>query len=49
MLSISIYPCRLMMSLSGNLSIKSLVDVVSREDVLQDSEYLETLLVAVPK
>ncbi|OAX39006.1 ATPase, V1 complex, subunit C [Rhizopogon vinicolor AM-OR11-026] len=34
---------------TGNLSVRSLVGVVSREDVIQDSEYLETCLVAVPK
>lgn len=34
---------------SGNLSVRSLADVVSGEDFIQDSEYLETLLVAVPK
>ncbi|KAJ7630705.1 hypothetical protein FB45DRAFT_916318 [Roridomyces roridus] len=34
---------------TGNLSLRSLVDVVSKEDFVQDSEYLETLLVAVPK
>ncbi|EJT97952.1 ATPase V1 complex subunit C [Dacryopinax primogenitus] len=33
---------------AGNLSVKSLVDVVPREVMVQDSEYLETLLVAVP-
>ncbi|KAG6832208.1 hypothetical protein H0H92_004173 [Tricholoma furcatifolium] len=33
----------------GNLSVRSLVDLVSKEDFVQDSEYLETLLVAVPK
>jgi len=33
----------------GNLSVRSLVDVVSKKDVIQDSEYLETQLVAVPK
>ncbi len=33
----------------GNLSSRSLVDVVKKEDVVQDSEYLETLMVAVPK
>jgi V-type H+-transporting ATPase subunit C len=33
----------------GNLSTKSLVGIVSKEDVVVDSEYLETLLVAVPK
>ncbi|KAG7529029.1 hypothetical protein FFLO_05822 [Filobasidium floriforme] len=32
----------------GNLSTKSLVGIVSKEDVVVDSEYLETLLVAVP-
>lgn len=35
--------------LSGNLSTRSLVGVVKKEDVVQDSEYLETLIVAVPK
>ncbi|KAJ6627167.1 hypothetical protein B0H10DRAFT_1779889 [Mycena sp. CBHHK59/15] len=34
---------------TGNLSLRSLVDVVSRDNFVQDSEYLETLLVAVPK
>lgn len=34
---------------SGNLSVRSLADVVSSEDFIQESEYLETLLVAVPK
>ncbi|KAF5368442.1 hypothetical protein D9758_002368 [Tetrapyrgos nigripes] len=34
---------------SGNLSVRSLVDIVSKEDFIQDSEYLDTLLVAVPK
>lgn len=33
----------------GNLSVRSLADVVSKEDVIQGSEYLETQLVAVPK
>ncbi|KAF7306712.1 V-type proton ATPase subunit C [Mycena indigotica] len=34
---------------TGNLSVRSLADVVSKEDFVQDSEYLETVLVAVPK
>lgn len=34
---------------TGNLSQKSLNDIVSKEDFVQDSEYLETLLIAVPK
>ncbi|KAF5382977.1 hypothetical protein D9757_006313 [Collybiopsis confluens] len=34
---------------TGNLSVKSLADVVSPEDFVLDSEYLETVLVAVPK
>jgi len=34
---------------TGNLSVRSLADVVSKNDFIQDSEYLETLLVAVPK
>ena len=35
--------------LSGNLSVRSLVDVVSKDDFIEGSEYLETVLVAVPK
>lgn len=34
---------------SGNLSVKMLNDVVKKEDFVTDSEFLETLLVAVPK
>lgn len=34
---------------TGNLSVRSLADLVSEEDFIQDSEYLETVLVAVPK
>lgn len=37
------------MLVRGNLSVRSLVDIVSKEDVINDSEYLETQLVAVPK
>jgi V-type H+-transporting ATPase subunit C len=33
----------------GNLSVRSLADVVSKDDFIQDSEYMETLLVAVPR
>ncbi len=33
----------------GNLSVRSLIGVVNKKDVVQDSEYLETLMVAVPK
>ncbi|KAF8649839.1 hypothetical protein AX16_005602 [Volvariella volvacea WC 439] len=33
----------------GNLSVRSLADIVDREDFIQDSEYLETVLVAVPR
>jgi V-type H+-transporting ATPase subunit C len=29
--------------------VKSLVDVVSKDNFIHDSEYLETVLVAVPK
>ncbi|THH02470.1 hypothetical protein EW026_g397 [Hermanssonia centrifuga] len=32
----------------GNLSVRSLADVVKKEHFLQDSEYMETLIVAVP-
>lgn len=34
---------------TGNLSVRTLNDVVKRDDFVVDSEYLETLLVAVPK
>ncbi|KAJ8588194.1 ATPase V1 complex subunit C [Rhizopogon salebrosus TDB-379] len=34
---------------TGNLAVRSLVGVVSKEDIIQDSEYLETCFVAVPK
>lgn len=34
---------------TGNLSVRSLIDIVSKEHMIQDSEYLETLLVAVPQ
>lgn len=34
---------------TGNLSVRSLVDVVPKDIFLSDSEYLETVLVAVPK
>ncbi|KAA8916230.1 hypothetical protein TRICI_001627 [Trichomonascus ciferrii] len=34
---------------TGNLSVRSLHDVLRREHFVQDSEYLTTLLVAVPK
>ncbi|WRT65749.1 uncharacterized protein IL334_002697 [Kwoniella shivajii] len=33
----------------GNLSQRSLTDVVKRNDLVEDSEFLETLVVAVPK
>ena len=33
----------------GNLSIRSLVDVVTKDNFVEDSEYMQTLLVAVPK
>lgn len=29
--------------------MRSLVDVVSKEDIIEDSEYMETVFVAVPK
>lgn len=29
--------------------MRSLADVVSKDDFIQDSEYLETVLVAVPR
>ncbi|KAK7694419.1 hypothetical protein QCA50_001605 [Cerrena zonata] len=34
---------------TGNLSVRSLADVVKPEQFIQESEYLETILVAVPK
>ncbi|KAF8226063.1 ATPase, V1 complex, subunit C [Tricholoma matsutake] len=33
----------------GNLSVRSLADVVSKDDLIQNSEYMETLFVAVPR
>src|SRR5579862_3705833 len=33
----------------GNLSQKSLSGIVKREDVVLDSEYLETIFIAVPR
>ncbi|KAJ1660362.1 Vacuolar ATP synthase subunit C [Dispira simplex] len=33
---------------NGNLSIRSLISVVKKEHVVEDSEYLQTLFVAVP-
>ena len=34
---------------SGNLLVRSLVDLVSKDDFVLDSEYLVTLMVVVPK
>nr|VWO95113.1 N/A [Ganoderma boninense] len=34
---------------SGNLSVRSLVDIVRKEHFINDSEYLQTVIVAVPK
>ena len=34
---------------SGNLSQRSLLDIVKKGHLVEDSEYLETLVVAVPK
>ncbi|KAF8599277.1 ATPase V1 complex subunit C [Ceratobasidium sp. AG-I] len=34
---------------TGNLSIRSLIDIVKREHVIPESEYMETKFVAVPK
>ncbi|KAI0286790.1 ATPase V1 complex subunit C [Russula aff. rugulosa BPL654] len=34
---------------TGNLSVRSLADIVSEDDLLQDSEYMQSILVAVPK
>lgn len=33
----------------GNLAVRSLAEVVSKDDFIPDSEYMETLMVAVPK
>ena len=33
----------------GNLSVRSLADIVSEDDLLQDSEYMQSILVAIPK
>ncbi|OJT14372.1 V-type proton ATPase subunit C 1, partial [Trametes pubescens] len=34
---------------TGNLSVRSLVDIVTQDHFINDSEYLQTVLVAVPK
>ncbi|KAG9074178.1 Vacuolar ATP synthase subunit C, partial [Ceratobasidium sp. UAMH 11750] len=34
---------------TGNLSVRSLIDIVKREHVIPESEYMETKFVAVPK
>ncbi|KAF8499175.1 hypothetical protein F5888DRAFT_151309 [Russula emetica] len=34
---------------TGNLSVRSLADIVSEDDLLQDSEYMQSILIAVPK
>ncbi|KAI0757223.1 ATPase V1 complex subunit C [Daedaleopsis nitida] len=34
---------------TGNLSVRSLVDIVRKEHFINDSEYMQTMLVAVPK
>lgn len=34
---------------TGNLSVRSLADIVSKDDLLQDSEYMQSVLVAVPR
>lgn len=39
----------MLISRRGNLSQRSLVDVVKKGDLVEDSEFMETLLVAVPK
>ena len=36
-------------SCSGNLMTRSLVDLVKKEDFVHESDYLQTLLVVVPK
>ncbi|GJE85935.1 ATPase V1 complex subunit C [Phanerochaete sordida] len=33
---------------TGNLSVKSLADIVQKEQFIEESEYMETILVAVP-
>jgi len=37
------------LSYRGNLSVRALAEIVKAEDFLADSEYMETVLVAVPK
>ncbi|EJD04380.1 ATPase, V1 complex, subunit C [Fomitiporia mediterranea MF3/22] len=34
---------------TGNLSVRSLVDIVSKDDIIEGSEFLETVFVAIPK
>jgi len=37
------------LTVRGNLSQKSLAGIVKRDDVVMDSEYLETIFIAVPR
>jgi V-type H+-transporting ATPase subunit C len=39
----------LLRSYRGNLSVRSLINVVPKEELVQESEFLETVIVAVPK
>lgn len=50
-LYVSCLPCTLCSYIvtRGNLSVRSLAEVVSKDDFIPDSEHMETLLVAVPK
>lgn len=34
---------------SGNLMVKNLSDILDKADIVNDSEYMETMLVVVPK
>lgn len=36
-------------SKSGNLMVRNLSDVLEKADIVNDSEYMETVLVVVPK
>lgn len=38
-----------MITCRGNLSVRSLADIVQKEHFVGDSEYMQTVLVAVPK
>lgn len=43
LVSFNAYHCR------GNLSVRSLADIVTKDHIVQDSEYIDSIILAVPK